>query len=125
MSEKVLVVDDEDAVRRTLRRRLEQEGFEVFEAACGRPVVATVKTHGVALVVTDILMPDMEGLETIRALRRECPAVPIIAISATPHLEYLSAARQFGAVKTFEKPFDLDDLVAAVRQAIETTVAVS
>jgi CheY-like chemotaxis protein len=114
---RILVVDDEPAVRCSLRWQLEGAGYEVVEAPDGRGVVETVEREGIALVVTDIVMPNREGLETIQELRRACPHVPVIAISARGP-EYLHAAHVFGACHTFAKPFESALFVQTVGQVL-------
>lgn len=117
MGGKLLILDDEEAIRRTLRRRLEAEGYDVVEASSGRGAVETVRREKIDLVITDILMPEREGLETIRALRKAFPALHIFAMAGNVEAHYLVSARAFGACRTFRKPVDLDDLAGAVRQA--------
>jgi CheY-like chemotaxis protein len=117
---RILVVDDEPAVRCSLRWQLEGAGYEVVEASDGRDVVETVARERIALVVTDIVMPNREGLETIQDLRRHFPDVPVIAISARS-AEYLHAAEVFGACRTFSKPFESAVFVATVGQVLATS----
>lgn len=116
--QKILVVEDDDAVRQSLRILLEGEGFQVIGAPDGERVVQTVRDQAIDLVITDILMPQREGLETIQALRKHDRQLPIIAISGAAHLEYLVAAQQFGARRTFQKPFEAAALVRAVREEL-------
>jgi CheY-like chemotaxis protein len=74
------------------------------------------------LVITDLVMPEMEGIETIQAFRRRCPALPMIAISGGGRLgpdNYLSMAGQIGANRTFEKPFRMEEILTAVRELTE------
>jgi CheY-like chemotaxis protein len=115
--DRILVVDDEPAVRCSLRYQLEGAGYEVVEAADGRGVVDIVQRDGIALVVTDIVMPNREGLETIKELRRACPGVPVIAISARGP-DYLHTAQLFGACRTFAKPFESALFVETVGQVL-------
>lgn len=117
MKPRILVVDDEPAVRHSLRWQLEGAGYDVIEAPDGRGVVETVGREHIALVVTDIVMPNREGLETIRELRRACPTIPVIAISARGQ-DYLNAARLFGACRTFSKPFESAAFVQTVADII-------
>ena len=73
------------------------------------------------LVITDIVMPDMEGIEMIRELRQQAPAIPILAISGGGPAFYLRAAKDLGATATMAKPFDTDKLLAVVDQLLETS----
>jgi DNA-binding NtrC family response regulator len=123
MSGTLLVIDDEAAIRDSFRRRLTAEGYTVLEAGSGLKAVERVERDHVDLVITDILMPGQEGIETIRSLHQRFPRLPIIAISGSPHYYYLSAAQRLGATRTFQKPFDLDDLVRAVREELTAVSA--
>jgi len=116
---RILVVDDEPSVRASLRWQLEGAGYDVVEAPDGRGIVDTVEREGVALVVTDIVMPNCDGMETIKALRRACPTVPVIAISARGQ-QYLDAALSFGACHIFAKPFESELFVQTIAKVIPT-----
>ena len=115
--ESILIIDDDTTLRRALRLTLERSGYRVFEAGDGREGLGLLKREIVDLVITDLIMPGMEGLETIRELRKLNPSLRIIAISGggrgTP-AEYLDIATQFGAAKVFTKPFDFSALCSAV-----------
>jgi CheY-like chemotaxis protein len=118
---RLLVIDDDDLVRATLRDILEEAGYDVLEAADGRQGLESFKRHRVDLVITDILMPEKEGIETILDLRRLSADVPIIAVSgggATHNLEFLNYAEQFGANQVLPKPVTPSQICQAVRQAL-------
>ncbi len=118
---RLLVIDDDAMVRATLRDILEEAGFEVIEAADGERGLAAFDRTPVDLVITDILMPGKEGIETIVELRRRHLALPIIAVSgggATHNLEFLRFAKQLGADRILAKPIGADDLVQAVREVL-------
>lgn len=119
MSYNVLIVDDQDAIRDVLRMRLEQSGHSVCEAANGVEALRALQTIPFDLIITDILMPEMDGLEAIRRIRREQPQVPIIAISAPSNQLYLESAAGLGANRVFTKPFEL----AAVALAVDELLA--
>jgi len=100
---RILVVDDEDLVRLTLRQMLEAGGHEVIEAANGKQGVALEAENPVDLVVTDIIMPEQEGIETIVQLRRKNPSLKIIAISGggrMKNMDFLKIAANVGADAT-------------------------
>jgi signal transduction histidine kinase/CheY-like chemotaxis protein len=118
---KILVVDDEYGVRRSIRMLLEGEGFTVVEAQDGRCVIDTVRTEGIDLVITDLIMPEEEGFETIRALQAQHREVPIIAVSGALRDDYLKTAYWLGARRTFRKPFETSALLEAVREELATT----
>ena len=113
----ILVVDDEPALRRTLRAMLEKAGHTVMEAGDGDQAVAVFKERPVDLVLTDIIMPNREGIETLGALRRLDAEVPIIAMSGGGSKGgelFLTLASQLGATQTLAKPIRQADLVDAV-----------
>ena len=118
---RVLVIDDETQVRNMLRQMLERAGYEVEEAANGAVGVGLYRQTPADLIITDILMPEKDGIETILALRKTHPEVKIIAISGggrTEKLEILLAAESFGALRTLAKPFERQELLEAVRTVL-------
>jgi DNA-binding response OmpR family regulator len=113
----VLVIDDEPLVRKTVRRMLERSGHLVVEACDGREGERIFAAQPIDLVITDVLMPEQEGIETIRNLRRTDPSVRILAMSGggrTKNQEFLELARKLGATATIAKPFDLAELTRTV-----------
>ena len=109
----ILVVDDDKLARHTLRHMLEHAGFTVILAASGRQALRTFQERPFAAVVTDIMMPSMDGLRLIRELLALQPSAGIVAISGAERR--LEVARQGGAKAVLRKPIDLADLVQAVR----------
>jgi CheY-like chemotaxis protein len=110
---RVLVIDDEPALRKLMRRVLETSGYTVFEADNGRTGMALVEKERPNAVVCDILMPEKEGIETIRDIRRLYPEVKILAMSGggiTHNLKFLDVAQKFGAHAALSKPFRASDL---------------
>lgn len=117
----ILVIDDDAGVREALRVALESQGHGVIEAADGSEGLRLFQRHPVQLVITDIVMPEREGLETIRELRRSHPDIRIIAMSGDRRLfgrEYLPAAKAFGANRVIAKPFGLGELLGHVRELL-------
>jgi CheY-like chemotaxis protein len=117
----ILVIDDDETFRRMLRRTLQRLGHEVIEAAEGREALRVLQDAAIELVMTDILMPGMEGIETIRWLRQRAPQLPVIAMSGGGRLApdgYLEVARAFGAVQALSKPFSDAELRAALSVAL-------
>jgi DNA-binding response OmpR family regulator len=116
----ILIIDDDDLFRMMLKDLLEMEGYDVSEAGNGEMGVALFVESHPDLVITDILMPDKEGFQTIRELRQESPDVKIIAISGGARRasapDYLILAEDFGADRTFPKPFDRIELLQAIRE---------
>ena len=116
---RILVVEDDRRMRTMLKDMLEMAGYEVVSAEDGLEALKICRRQRADLVITDIIMPDKEGLETISELRRDFPETKIIAISGGgqigPH-KYLKMARMLGAQKTFTKPFAITDLLGGVRE---------
>lgn len=114
----VLVIEDNLLMRKMLRTLLEEEGHEVVEAADGQAGAERFREQPPDVVITDLLMPQKEGLETIRELCREDPQVKIIAMSARSRSvttdDVLYAAGECGARRTLAKPFSRSDLLGAV-----------
>jgi CheY-like chemotaxis protein len=109
----VLVVDDDKLARHTLRHMLEHAGFAVVLAATGRQALKTFQERPIAAVVTDIMMPSMDGLRLIRELLALQPGASILAVSGAE--KRLEVARQVGAKAVLRKPIDLADLVHTMR----------
>ena len=120
---RLMLVEDDIQVRGMLSETLQQEGYEVVEATNGREAVALYRQTPADLVITDIIMPEQDGVETIHALRREFPEVKVIAISggsANIRGDYLlGTANALGAIKTFHKPVDMTELIDTVKKVLE------
>jgi DNA-binding response OmpR family regulator len=117
----IVVIDDDAMVRTAVTRILEAEGFGVALAGDGREGLKLMHRLQPRLVITDIIMPEMEGIETIREMRRARPEVKIIAISGGARMgnaNFLDMARTMGADAIMEKPFEPEDLVAKVRSLL-------
>jgi CheY-like chemotaxis protein len=120
--ESILVIDDEAQIRTMLRRVLETEGYEVMDAADGSKGISLYREHPTDLVLTDILMPNKEGLETITALKRDFPEVRILAMSGGGKvgLNYcLDMAEAFGAARVYAKPFKIDRLLKDIGELLD------
>jgi PAS domain S-box-containing protein len=116
----VLVVDDEAETRQFFARVLQQAGFEVRQAENGRSALQQMNQSAVDVVVTDLVMPEQEGLETIREIRLQHPAVPVVAVSGAFAAQYLRMARVLGATAALPKPVKAEDLVQVVTKLAET-----
>lgn len=120
---RILVVDDLETVRRDIRQWLEKEGHTVLEAADGREALELARLVSVDLVVTDIFMPEVDGMELIPELRRTS-RVPIIAMTGAHKRGmipgfFLEVARYLGAVHTIEKPFDRNSFLTLVQTVLK------
>ncbi len=117
----ILVIDDDEQIRGVLRRMLERAGHSVVEAADGELGTQAHRAHPADLIITDIFMPQRDGLETIVALRREFVGVKLIAISGgdrTGALDLRQEALLFGAARTLQKPFTATELLAVVGEVL-------
>jgi DNA-binding response OmpR family regulator len=114
---RVLLIDDDNAVRDMLRLTLDQLGHTVVEAGNGREGLELFQQSSFDLLITDIVMPEKEGLEVLMEVRRKQPPVKIIAISGGGRqstVDYLQMAKFMGAGRVLAKPFSNEELVAAV-----------
>ncbi|MFH2091389.1 MAG: response regulator [Pseudomonadota bacterium] len=112
--EKILVIDDEPAIRILLRQLFEQAGYEVYEASDGKQGIFVYKKENPDLVITDLIMPNEEGLDVIKNIKKIRPGAKIIAISGggigSAQL-YLTLAKRMGASHVFEKPFAAQEVL--------------
>ena len=119
---RILIIDDEQPVRSVFRRALERAGHEVSEAGDGQAGLKQIAQSSFDLVVTDIVMPTMEGVEFIFQVHREQPDLKVIAMSGGGRVApkaYLDMARAAGAVSVLAKPFTIEALLAAVDAALK------
>lgn len=117
----VLLLEDNPDYRALITEVLTLDGFVVHAAPDGRRVNEILRTHQVDLVITDLVMPERDGVETLTALRYSHPRLPVIAISGDVPLNthlYLTIAQKLGAARVLAKPFHMGELVAAAREAI-------
>ena len=122
MKQNILVIDDQAAICTTFQERLTIEGYQVWTASNGRKGLQLYHTHSFDLVITDILMPELDGLEVVRTLRRFSTSLPIIVMSGGGNrdLDFLVEAAEFGATRTISKPICPDDLVAMVHALLDS-----
>jgi DNA-binding response OmpR family regulator len=116
---RILLADDEAGVRGFMRAALEQGGYEVIEAADGRQALQQARAGQVDLLITDLVMPVLEGLETIQALRRDDPGVRVIAISGAFGSQYLKTAQLLGADAVLSKPMSTELLLTSVAEVLK------
>ena len=118
---RILVIEDDNFVQNMLKQTFERAGYDVATAANGRIGIKLYRDNPFDVVVTDLIMPDMEGIETITNLRKSHPEVKIIAISGGGRNrpdDYLHLAEKLGAARTFSKPVDRQELLDAVQQLV-------
>lgn len=117
----VLVLEDNEAYRTLITEVFTQAGFEVCSAPDGRRVAALLGERRIDLIITDLSMPERDGLETLTELRYSHPRLPVIAISGDVPLNrelYLTLAEKLGAARVLAKPFKMERLLAAAREAL-------
>jgi DNA-binding NtrC family response regulator len=118
---RVLLIDDEEYVRMTLTQALEDDGHEVVVATNGHEGLIRYKAGTPDLVITDVLMPEKEGIETVLELRKLDPNVKILVISGggrINNVDFLDVARKFGAKAALKKPFPIDEFSRVVAECL-------
>lgn len=120
----ILVIDDDDSYRRVCGLALTGMGFQVLSAENGAKGLQCLAESAVDLVITDILMPDTDGIETIMTIRKNHPHLPMVAISGGGTVaaeQCLALSAKLGAVAALRKPFTLDELVDTVRRVLASS----
>src|SRR5215471_15679655 len=120
-SEKVLIVDDERLVRWSLRQKCEEWGYHVIEAEAGEPGLKLAQHESPDLVLLDVRLPDMGGLEILEQLKKNGDARAVIMITADPQLDDVKSALKLGAYDFVGKPVDFDELNISIKNALEAT----
>jgi len=117
----ILIVDDDDALRTLLKRVLVRGGYTTLEAGNGREALDLLRAQPVDLMITDLFMPQQDGLETILALRRMNRKLPIIAMSgggSAAQFDMLRTASLLGAARVLMKPFRAEEVLAAIHELL-------
>jgi DNA-binding NtrC family response regulator len=118
---KILLVDDEEAIRKMVRAMLGGELYEFSEAVNGLDAQTLLEKQKFDLIITDVIMPDCDGIELVMAVRRKLPDIKVIVMSGGGWVRaghYLNLAGKLGAAKVFEKPFDAADLRKTVQELL-------
>lgn len=119
---RILVIDDDDMLRDMLMKLLSNAGYEVVSAENGIEALKLHEQNPADLIITDIIMPDMDGIEVVREFRKTSPATKIIAMSGGGRInpdQYLAIVQRLGAQRTFAKPFKSSEMLAAVSQLLK------
>src|SRR5262245_55566973 len=120
--QRILISDDEQDTRLVLREILEEAGFRVEEATNGAEALKLCRIMPMDLIITDLFMPEKDGLEFLMELRRRNRLLPVIAISGGGHLfskaEALSVAQDLGATAILNKPFTCEEILRVVRSSL-------
>jgi DNA-binding response OmpR family regulator len=115
---KILVVDDEESIRHLFHVILKSAGYEVFLASDGKEAMSLAGTNAPDLVITDLVMPEQEGIETIRNLHAKYPTLKIIAMSGAFDGAFLKMAKIIGAQETLHKPISPKELLATIHRLV-------
>jgi DNA-binding NtrC family response regulator len=118
---RILVIDDQESIRHVVRRALEQDGHEVFDASDGEVGMEILESQSFDVVITDIFMPGQDGIVTLRQVRKRFPKVKVIVISggdSTGMMDLREDAEMLGAVKSLQKPFNARELMDVVKSVV-------
>ena len=115
---RLLVVDDEDLLRNSLLKLLTMEGYSVLSASDGNEALGLIKENKFQLVITDLKMPGMSGMELIEEVRKLSPDTKVIILTAHGEWNTYLEAMEKGAFEYLNKPINKDDLFAAVKRAL-------
>lgn len=115
----VLLVDDEPELRRTLRRALLRAGFDVVDAANGQAALLLLGHYAFEAVLSDVRMPGMDGVQLLKTLRVEAPALPVVLMSGSCSIDNALRLRDSGAFAFLEKPVQLETLRSTAASAVE------
>ncbi|MEE9180466.1 MAG: response regulator, partial [Vicinamibacteria bacterium] len=116
---RILVVDDETSMRQLLEITLRKEGYRVTMAESGQKAVEALSKAAYDLVISDIKMPDMSGVEVLRVVKQSAPETPVIMITAYSSAETAVEALRLGAYDYIAKPFKIDELKVTIKNALE------
>lgn len=122
MSTRILIIDDDQRLLDALAFELEDQGFDVTTQQTGKNCLRTIEEHDIGLILSDIFMPEVEGIEVLTALRRARPELPIFLMSGGSRISKMNndtifeQAQLLGAKKIFKKPFDVKELVVAIHE---------
>jgi len=114
-NKKILVVDDQFGIRILLNEIFQKAGYQTFQAANGAQALALVKKEEPELVILDMKIPGMDGLEILKRIKKDYENIKVIIMTAYGELDMIQEAMEVGAVTYFSKPFDIDELMETVR----------
>ncbi|MFD1708720.1 response regulator [Siminovitchia sediminis] len=114
--EKVLIVDDQFGIRTLLDEVLQKEGYEIFQAANGLQALDVTEKHDPDLVLLDMKIPGMDGLEILSKLKEIKADIKVIIMTAYGEKDLIEKTKELGALAHFSKPFDIDEIRSAVRK---------
>jgi DNA-binding NtrC family response regulator len=118
-NEKVLIVDDEKLIRWSVRRQVEEWGYAAMEAESGTGGLAQIRAENPDLILLDVRLPDLSGIEVLREIKQNNLAIPVIMITGDPQLDDIKTAIKLGALDFIKKPLDFDELQITIANAID------
>ena len=118
MSAKILIVDDQYGIRILLNEIFQKEGYKTYQAANGVQALSIVEKDRPDLVILDMKIPGMDGLEILRRVKKHDETIQVIIMTAYGELDMIHEAMTLGAITHFAKPFDIDEIRAAVRKEL-------
>ncbi|MBB5324024.1 two-component system response regulator (stage 0 sporulation protein F) [Anoxybacillus tepidamans] len=118
MENKLLIVDDQYGIRILLNEVFQREGYTTFQAANGLQALEIVQKHQPNLVLLDMKIPGMDGIEILKRIKEMSQQVKVIIMTAYGELDMIQETKELGAIMHFAKPFDIDELREAVKKYI-------
>ncbi|MFS8606002.1 response regulator [Priestia aryabhattai] len=118
LAEKILIVDDQYGIRILLTEVLQKEGYTTFQAANGFQAIDITKEQAPDLVLLDMKIPGMDGIEILKRLKQHDETIKVIIMTAYGELDMIQEAKDLGALTYFAKPFDIDEIRKVVREYI-------
>lgn len=116
--QKLLIVDDQFGIRVLLNEIFQKEGYKTFQAANGVQALDIVKNEEPGLVILDMKIPGMDGLEILKRIKKDNEAIKVIIMTAYGELDMIQEAVKNGALTHFAKPFDIDEIIGAVKKEL-------
>ncbi|WP_338450244.1 response regulator [Niallia oryzisoli] len=114
MEKKILIVDDQFGIRILLNEVLQKEGYDTYQAANGLQALEIVKDNVPDLVLLDMKIPGMDGIEILKRMKEMVPDIKVVLMTAYGELDMIQEAMDLGAITHFAKPFDIEDIRVAV-----------
>lgn len=115
----ILIVDDQFGIRVLLTEVLQKEGYETFQAANGPQALSLAANHEIDLVLLDMKIPGMDGIEILKKLKEDALKAKVIIMTAYGELDMIQEAMALGAITYFSKPFDIDELLVTVKEHLD------
>jgi DNA-binding response OmpR family regulator len=110
----ILVVDDEDALREVIQQELSKSGYDVDTAEDGNVALEALKKKNYELVLLDIKMPRLDGIEVLKFIQKETPSTKVIMLTALNDLQHALQAKQYGAIDFITKPYNYDEIIKRI-----------